>query len=123
MMIESAPWTDFMGLAASVARTAIRHPPAGKAENPQGQGSDHRKCYTCERRGHMKNDCRARTKANGEKIVRNPEKKKTFGKETDNTKTGWKGKGSVRTQAEVTDEEDEPDDEDFLGEEGDSEKE
>ena len=71
----------------------------------------------------MKKDCRARTKANGEKIVRNPEKKKTFGKEKDNKKTGWKGKGSVRTQAEVTDEEDEPDDEDFLGEEGDSEKE
>jgi hypothetical protein len=89
----------------------------------QGQGGDQRKCFTCDRPGHMKKDCRARTKANGEKIVRNPEKKKTFGKEKDHKKTGFKGKGSVRTQAEVTDEEDEQDEEDFLGEEGDSEKE
>ena len=35
MMMDFAPWTDLMGLAASVARTAIRHPPAGKAENPK----------------------------------------------------------------------------------------
>ena len=67
----------------------------------------------------MKKDCHAKTKANGDKIVRNTDKKKSFGKD----KKQFKGKSGVRTQAEVTDDEDEQDGDDFLGEEGDSEEE
>ena len=80
---------------------------------------DQRKCYTCDRTGHMKKDCHAKTKANGDKIVRSTDKKKSFGKD----KKQFKGKSGVRTQAEETDDEDEQDEDDFLGEEGDSEEE
>ena len=80
---------------------------------------DQRKCYTCDRTGHMKKDCHAKTKANGDKIVRSTDKKKSFGKD----KKPFKGKSGVKTQAEADDDEDEEDEDDFLGEEGDSEEE
>lgn len=80
---------------------------------------DQRKCYTCDRTGHLKKDCVAKTKANGEKIVRNTDNKKGFGK----GKKQFKGKSSVRTQAEVTDDDEEENGDDFLDEEGDLEEE
>ena len=58
-----------------------------------------------DRTGHLKRDCRAKTKANGEKIIRKQEDK-------DKNKKDQK-KGRVRTQNEVTDEESDGDNEDF----------
>ena len=84
---------------------------------------DQRRCHTCDRTGHFKKDCIAKTKANGEKIVRNTDNKKGSGKGKFEKKKQFKGKSSVRTQAEVTDDDEEEDEDDFLGEEGDLEEE
>ena len=73
--------------------------------NPGGE----RKCYRCDRTNHLKKDCRAKTKANGDKIVDKIDKnKKEGGKKFEKKK--W---GKVRKQAEVTDDEEEHDEEDF----------
>ena len=53
----------------------------------------------------------------------NTDKKKSPGKDRFDKKKQFKGKSGVRTQAEVTDDEEEQEGEDFLGEEGDSEEE
>ena len=50
-------------------RTAVRE------KNTENQRGEARKCYTCDRTGHLKKDCRAKTKANGEKIIRKQEDK------------------------------------------------
>ena len=82
-----------------------------------------RKCFRCERPGHMKKECHAKTKANGEKIVEKPGDKR--GQRPTRGKGGQfrKGRGMVRNQNEVTDDESDGDDEDFLDEEGDPEEE
>ena len=86
-----------------------------KKKNTENQRSETRKCYTCDRTGHLKKDCRAKTKANGEKIIRKQEDK-------DKKKKDQK-KGRVRKQNEVTDEESDGDNEDFLEEKEESEEE
>ena len=80
-----------------------------------------KKCYRCDRTNHLKKECRAKTKANGEKIVDKVERKpKDVGKKGEK-KNKW---GKVRKQADVTDDEEENEEEDFLeeGEDSDEEK-
>ena len=90
----------------------------------QGIGQENqRKCYRCNRVGHLKKDCHAKTKANGEKIIDKPGDKR--GQKPNRDKKGrlQKGKGAVRSQNEVTDEESEGEESDFLDPEGDPEEE
>lgn len=92
-------------------------PRGGSSRTKEG-----RQCFRCDRSGHLKADCHAKTKANGDKIVGNPSK----GKETEKRefkKKKWTGKSSLRKQEEETDEEDENGDDDFLEEREDSEEE
>ena len=77
------------------------------------QRGETRKCYTCDRTGHLKKDCRAKTKANGEKIIRKQEDKDKRRKD--------QKRGRVRKQDEVTDEESDAENEDFLDEKEESE--
>ena len=96
------------------------------AQCRKGKGKDakdKKKCYRCDRDGHFKRDCIAKTKANGDKITGSNDKKKVPGKEKFDKKKQFRGKSGVRTQAEVTDDEEEQDGDDFLGEEGGSEEE
>ena len=86
-----------------------------KKKTTENQRSETRKCYTCDRTGHLKKDCRAKTKANGEKIIRKQEDK-------DKKKKDQK-KGRIRKQNEVTDEESDGENEDFLEEKEESEEE
>ena len=79
------------------------------------QRGETRKCYTCDRTGHLKKDCRAKTKANGEKIIRKQEDKDKRRKD--------QKRGRVRKQDEVTDEESDAENEDFLEEKEESEEE
>ena len=101
---------------------------------PQGRGlqtklglgrSDHKdrkKCYRCDRQGHLKRDCIAKTKANGEKIIEKPGDKTGFTRKKDKTGKFRKTTG-IRTQNEVTDDESEDEDKSFLAEKAESEEE
>ena len=54
------------------------------AQCRKGKGKDakdKKKCYRCDRDGHFKRDCIAKTKANGDKITGSNDKKKVPGKE------------------------------------------
>ena len=79
------------------------------------QRGETRKCYTCDRTGHLKKDCRAKTKANGEKITRKQEDKDKKRKD--------QKRGRIRKHDEVTDEESDAENEDFLEEKEESEEE
>ena len=79
------------------------------------QRGETRKCYTCDRTGHLKKDCRAKTKANGEKIIRKQEDKDKKRKD--------QKRGRIRKHDEVTDEESDAENEDFLEEKEESEEE
>ena len=79
------------------------------------QRGETRKCYTCDRTGHLKKDYRAKTKANGEKIIRKQEDKDKKRKD--------QKRGRIRKQDEVTDEESDAENEDFLDEKEESEEE
>lgn len=93
-------------------------------DKPRKQQSDQKqqvKCYGCDRLGHVRTECRATHKLNGDKIVRKDQggDKKKAGK-------AEKGKGRMRKAEEVTDNEDEDEEEkeedDFLEQSGDSEQ-
>ena len=89
-----------------------------KPKDGGAKGKDERKCYRCDRTGHLKPNCHAKSKANGDKITDNPSK---TGKET--KKKVYGKRGSIRTQGEVTDDDDEDQvEENFLDQEGDSEE-
>ena len=86
-----------------------------KRKTTENQRGEARKCYTCDRTGHLKKDCRAKTKANGEKITRKPEDKDKKRKD--------QKRGRIRKHDEVTDEESDAENEDFLEEKEESEEE
>ena len=90
----------------------------------QKDQKEKRKCFRCDRTGHVVAKCVAKTKANGEKITEKPGDKKGFKKQRDKNGKFSKGRSALRSQNEVTDEDDEDDEDDhFLGEKGDSEEE
>ena len=90
-----------------------------KPRDGGAKSSAERKCHRCDRTGHLKSKCVAKTKANGEKIREAPSKR-DFSREKGIKKKG-NAKSGVRTQSEDTDDEEEAEEEgDFLGEEGDS---
>ena len=93
-------------------------PGAGKYDQ-----KDKRKCYRCDRPGHMKKDCIAKTKANGEKILERTGDKKGFKNQKDKSGKFMKGRSALRTQNEVTDDESEHEEDSFLAGKGDSEEE
>ena len=92
-----------------------------KNKNRDGgaKSSEEKKCHRCDRTGHLKSKCVARTKANGEKLREIPSKR-DFSKDKGIKKKG-SAKSGVRNQSEGTDDEEEAEEEgDFLGEEVDS---
>ena len=97
-----------------------------RQKQPGGGKNDQkekRKCFRCDRTGHVVAKCVAKTKANGEKITDKPGDRKGFKGSTDKNGKFMKGKAGIRTQNEVTDDESDPEEDTFLGGNGDSEEE
>ena len=95
-----------------------KQPGGGKTDQKET-----RKCFRCDRTGHLVSKCVAKTKANGEKITDKPGDKKGFKGSKDRNGKSGKGKSGIRSQAEVTDDESDPEEDTFLGGKGDSEEE